>query len=128
MKTLFCILILLWSMPGFAQPKEAKFKVISSKDMDINGVFMTIHLKVKGADTGDHRVVYYLVDHQGKGILHSLSDKQGIIDLNITNFKYIKYVYIGGPGHITSKIDLTQFKGKNVELELDLELDLRPLH
>ena len=127
MKNALCLLILLWSSTCFAQIKDANFKVISTKDLGIEGVVMTIDVKVKGWPDDEQTVIYYLIDYQSKPILHSKSDRNGVIDLYISNFKYIKYVYIGGPGHITTRIDLTKFKGKNVLLDLVVEPDLRLL-
>jgi hypothetical protein len=127
MKVLFSVLLLFCSFNCIAQHEDAKFKVLSIEDAGLKGVNMTINVKAKDLPDNNKTVVYYLVDHQSKQILHSLSDKNGVIDLYINNFKYIKYVYIGGPGYFTTKIDLTQFKGKNAVIELEIMPDLRPL-
>ena len=129
MKLLFTILFFC-SINCLAQgPKDAQYTVKSIEDVaDFKGVYMTLNLQVEDRFSDNHTVAYYLKDRRDKPILVSMSDKKGQINLHISSLKHIRYIYIGGLGHITTRIDLDPFKGKRSVLEMSVELDLRPLH
>lgn len=128
MKIFVLVAFLFVSASCFAQGiKDAVYAVKSTKPVkDFNGVYMVINLKVEDRPTNDHTVVYSLADHEGQHFLISWSDTTGRIDLNLRHLKYIRYINIGGPEEITTRIDLIPFKGKEVVLGMIVKPNLRP--
>lgn len=81
---------------------------------------MTINVRVKGSPD-DNAVTYWFKDQDDRAVLLFKSDKKGQIAFQLFNLKHIKYIYVGGIGYVTHRLDLTPFKGKETTLEMETE-------
>ena len=130
MKKLLLGVFLILSANCFAQKiKEAEFQIKSEKNIsNSQAVYLTFNLKVEGRANDDHTVAYWFTDRDDKPVLTSFSDRNGRISFQVKNLNYLKYVYIGGPGDVTTRLALAPFSGKQSVLEMTVKQSMETLH
>ena len=129
MKLLIAMLVLYpLSTIAFALPADSAYKVTSSKVLKNlpNGFRMVLSCKMADQPSGDQTTMYALYDMKYKPVFWSLSGKDGRIFLNFMNLKDFRFLHVGSIGYIPVKIDLIPFKGKEVELELNIRPNMEP--